>query len=410
MTNIVIVGAGYTGVLSALTLSKKFKNQKDVSLTLINKTSYQLFVSNLYEVATAEEEFTTISQLKKSITIPLTEIFAGTKVKLVKAEVTHIDQLQKTITAGVANFPYDYLVIATGSVSDYFGIEGAEKFARPLKSLTDALAIKNQLEFAIQAHRLDVNKKNIHIVVAGGGYTGVELAAELSHEVNILAWKNSYPLEKIEITVVEALGQVISGFSERLSQDALWALKDRGVRVNLSSPIFKVGEHFVELVTGEKIAYDVLVWTTGVRARVLPFAQPVDTDRKGRLITNQFLQVEKYPNIFAGGDAACVINKDGKPAPPSAQDAVEHGLYLGSALPVLMQNQKPSPYVGKKHGFIVTVGGRRAIMDYNGFYIKGWLAYLVRICAQINYYRKVVGWYKAIWYAWFDQEMYSRND
>ena len=410
MQNIAIVGAGYGGVLTALGLSKKFKNDPSVSITLIDKHNYQLFAANLYELATAEEEFVTMAQLKKSITIPLKEIFQTTKVRLVTAEVTEIDQRHKTLTAGISKIPYNYLVVATGSESDYFNIEGAEKYSTPLKSLPNALFIQNKIEFAIGAHRLDVNKKNIRIVVAGGGYTGVEFAAELSGMISIIAFKNQYPREKIDLVIVEAMPQLIPGLNDRMSKDALFKLKEQGVRVMLSSPIFRIDEHFVELVSGEKMEYDVLVWTTGVKAKSLPFLEPIASDRKGRLNTNSFFQVEKYEDIFAIGDCACVLNKDGRPAPPTAQDAIEHGEYLVSAIPLIMQNKKPAAYVGVKHGFIVTLGGRWAILSFEPFYIKGVFAYVARELAHVNYYRKVVGIWKAIKYVWFQVDLYGRND
>src|SRR5207245_108543 len=135
----------------------------------------------------------------------------------------------------------------------------------------------------------------------GGGYTGVEFAAELSHELEILSWKNHYPPEKMEIVIVEAMAQLIPGFSDRLSQDALWKLKERGVRVQLSSPSISADEHYLNLANGEKEYYDVLIWTTGVKAKPLPFTEKMNTDKKGRLITSQFLQSDSYESIFAIG-------------------------------------------------------------------------------------------------------------
>lgn len=410
MKKIVVLGGGYGGAVAALGLARQFPDKKEVSIILIDKHNYQLFNSNLFEVATAEEDFVSLEQLKKSITIPHVEMFDGENVELLQAEISEIDAAQKIVSAGGKKIAYDYLVVALGSVSDYFNIEGAEKYSLPLKSYTDALRIKNQLEFAIQAHRQDINKPNLRIVVAGGGYTGCEFAAELSHEVDILAWKNQYPPEKIEIVIVEATAQLIPGFSTRMSQDALWHLKNHGVRVQLSSPIAKVNEQFVEFGNGEQEAYDVLVWTTGVKARSLPFVQRPNLDKKGRVITNQFLQSDKDDHIFVIGDCACILNVDGKPAPPSAQDAIAQGDYIAYALPKLMANQRPQEYQGRKHGFIVTMGGKSAILNYGGFYFKGFAAFVVRQLANLRYYAKVVGWWQAFKYIVFQVDVFSRND
>ena len=407
---LVILGAGYAGVMAALGLEKKFWQNQDVSITLIDQHDYQLYTGDLHEVATAEEELATQQQLKRSLTLPLEEIFENKKVELVQANVASIDRTQKSVVAGNKTFAYDYLIVALGSVSDFFGIPGAQEFALPMKKLTDSLRIKNQIEFAIQLHRSDANKKNIRIVVGGGGYTGVEFAAELSHEIKIVTWKNGYPPEKVEIAIVEAMPQLIPGFSTRLSQDALWHLKNRGVRVELSSPIAKIDQHFVHLQNGETMEYDVLVWTTGVKAPAMPFNQPLNMDRKGRIITNQFLQSDLDPSIFVAGDCACIINADGRPAPATAQDAIEQGKYIAEALPLIMENKKPASYKGKKHGFIVTLGGRYAIFDYGGFYFKGFFAYVAREAANWNYYRQVVGLWKATKYVLLDWDVYGRND
>ena len=417
MKKIVILGAGYGGILTALGLSKKYAN--DFTITLIDRHDYQLFASNLYEVATADEELVSQRQLKKSIAIPLSEILSGHKVTFVQAEIGEINREQKTVAAGDRKISYDYLIVAMGSISDYFGVAGAKDFSLPLKTLTDGLRIRNAIEFAIQTHRMDISKPNVRVVIAGGGYTGVEFAAELAKEMKFVAFKNQYPPEKIEIDIVEAMPQIIAGFSQRLSQDALNRLKKLGVRVQLSSPIAGVDQHFLSLSTGEKLEYDVLVWAAGVRAVTLPFTQPLELDKKGRIVTNGFLQAslgnllssaKPEDSIFALGDCACVINADTRPAPPTAQDAVEQAKYLVYTLPLIAKNQKPLPYKGKKHGFIVALGGQWAIMDYGGFYFRGWVAYVVDQFAHINYYRKVVGWVRAFKYIAFQVDIYRRND
>lgn len=410
MIKIIILGAGNGGVMAALGLEKKFRNRKDISITIVDKRVYHEFHPNLYEVATAEEELVSQEQLKKSITLPLAEIFSGKNIIIVQDTVVGIDRSAKTVSLQLKKISYDYLIIAMGSTTDYFNIPGAKENSLPLKSLADALRIRNQLEFAIQAHRLDISKRNLRIVVAGGGYTGVELAGELSHEIELLAWKNQYPLEKIEIALIEAMSQLIPGFSSRLSQDALWHLRNNGVRVMLSSPIAKVDEHFLELANGERVAFDVLVWTTGVRSVELPCTEPLVLDRKGRIITNEFLQSQDDSAIFAVGDCAAVTNVDGRPAPPTAQDAITQGSYIATALPLLMQNKKPVAYAGQKHGAIIALGGKYFIMDYGGVYLRGWFAYAARQLANVHYYASIVGWWKAVQYIALQIKIYSRND
>lgn len=407
MAKIVIAGGGFAG----LTLAKKLRKSlgEASSITLIDRHDYQLFNTNLFEIATAEEEMATVLELRKSIGVPIKQALPKS-VEFIQTEIKEIDPKNNTVTAGGKKINYDYLIAAYGSVSDYYGVEGAEKFALPLKGFTDALRIKNQLEFCMQAHRTDINKPSLRIVVAGGGYTGVEFAAELSHEIEILAWKNQFPLEKIDICIIEAASQLIPGFSNRLSQDALWKLRERGVTVQLSTMISKVDEHFVELSSNEKLGYDVLVWTTGVKARSMPYTESPNLDKKGRIITNKFLQSDKFQNIYALGDCACILNIDGRPAPSSAQEAIAQATYLAQSLPLLIQNKRPEEYKGKTHGFIVTLGGKYAIVDYGGFYIKGFLGYVIREGANFRFYMNAIGFWRAVKSIIFQMEMFSRND
>ncbi len=410
MKQIVILGAGFGGITTALKLSSQIK-KIEVEITIIDEQDYHLFTTNLYEVATAEEELTSITQLKKTITLPITEILHSHPVRFVKGRFKLIDPEKKQVNLEDGkSFNYDYLVVAAGSITDYFNIPGAEANSIPLKTLKDALKIRNQVEFLIQAHRLDTSKKLLRFVVAGGGYTGVEFVSELSNLVRMLSWKYGYPHEKLEIVVVEGTNQLIPGLSDRLSRDAYRRLEQLGVRVMLSSFITSVSDQFLDFKNGERLAYDLLVWSTGVKARALSFTIPPAKDKKGRCMTTPFLQTQTWPNIFVIGDMACVMNDQGIPAPSTAQDAVAQARYVAYAIVQQLQNKKSKPYSVLKHGFIVSIGGKWAILKVGHWYISGFLGYLVGQGAHLRYYASLVGWWQATKYVVFQMEIYTRND
>ncbi len=411
MTNIVIVGAGFGGLQTALRLEKKFKHRKGIALTLIDRRDYHLFTPNLYKAATAEEELVTVKQVKQSISLSLREILSGKNIKFLKGNLNSVEPAKKQVLVDNKQIHYDYLILALGSQSDFLNIAGAERYALTLKSLPDALRFRNNIEFAIQASKLDFSKSNLRVVVAGGGYTGLELAGELRGLVDYLAWKNDYPREKIEIEIIEANSQLIGGFNKRLSEDVYLRLQELNIRIQLSSRITGVDGHFIELMSGEKVAYDCLVWTAGVKACRLTFNGLVNLDRKSRLLVNGWFAVGDYQNIFALGDMACVLDETGQPVPSSAQDAVDQAKYLAYALPFIMKNQKPArAYAPIQHGFIVNLGGKWAILSYGRFYIKGFLAYFLNQLAHLDYYISVVGVWRAIKCLIFQTEIYSRND
>ena len=192
MKKIIILGGGFAGLGLAIKLAKT--NFFDI--TLIDKNNYHLFTPNLYEVATAGEELNNMAELKESIALPIGKILNKCKVRFIQAEVKVINSAKQFVETGGKVLPYDYLVLAQGSKAEYFNIAGAEQFAIPLKTLSHAFRIKNQIEFAIESHKFDAQKPYVRIVVAGGGYTGVELVGGLSSMLDFLAWKYQYPREK----------------------------------------------------------------------------------------------------------------------------------------------------------------------------------------------------------------------
>jgi len=412
MKQIVIVGAGFGGLQAVLKLEKKFRHDKNIELTLIDKRTYHVFAANLYEAATTEEEVVSAEQVKGSISLPIYTILKNKRIKFVQGEVNLIDPAKKQVSLTNKKVSYDYLVLALGSQSDYFNIEGSQENSLPLKSLSDAMRIRSEVATAIQLHRTDVNKKNIRLVVAGGGYTGLEFAAKLKGLVDFLAWENQYPREKIEIEVIEAANKVIAGFDDKLSQDALERMQELGVHVRLSSRITKVDRNFIELLTGDKISYDLLFWTTGVKAASIKMEGTApELDQKGRLAVNGYFQIKNQDNIFALGDLACVMGDGVRPAPSTAQDAIDQARYLAGALPYIMKNQKPpKPYRTNKHGFIVALGEKWSILDYGGFYFKGFFAAFIHKLSHLRYYWSIVPLWTAIKWVLFETEMYSRND
>lgn len=408
MTKIVIIGAGFAGVTAALGLDRKLRGKAEI--TLIDRRDYFLFTPNLYEVATAEEEFTTVKNLKKSIAVPLSEIFHKTRVKVVTGEASYIETKEKKVRAGMASVPYDYIVLASGSVPEYYGIKGAMEFAMPIKTFRDALAIRNRLEFIFQARQIAMQKHPIRLVVAGGGYAGCELVSELAKFVQILCWKYEYQVEKVETVVAEAEKMVIPDQKKAFSEAVWERLKELGVRVILSSPIAAVSEHFVEFGNGEKEEYDALIWSTGTRGAEIKADVAFPINRCARIDVNSYLQVKGLENIFAIGDIGGLTGEDGKLAAPTFYNALDQGEYIAYALPKIIQNIRPKSYCEQSHPVAVTLGGRSAAFIYKSFYVNGFSGYFIRSYLIFASYRKLVGFWKALKYILWQWEEYHRND
>lgn len=395
---------------AAIGLERQFRNSDSVHIILLDREPYHLIYNNLYEVAAAAEELVSAKQLKKSAALPFEDALSGRKIKFIQSEVKVVDPHGRTIQLSGRQIEYDYLILALGFCEEYFNIPGAREFGIPLRTLTHAFKIKNAVEFAVEAHKFDAQKNFVRVVVAGGGYTGVELAAELAGLFNFLAWKHQYPRHKIEIQIVEAGNRLMEGMGERANRDACWRLAKLGVKIKFSAPITQVKEHTLELLTGERLVYDVLIWAAGIRAKPLPKGLNFKTDSRGRVEVDEFLRVKNQHNIFVLGDQALVLKPNGQPAPQSAQDAIHQAQYLASALPVLMHNRRPKSYMPPEHGFIVTLGGQWAILNYPPIYFTGRLAYLAHQLALLRYFARLCGWWKALKLVWFQSKLYATND
>ncbi|MBI3232230.1 MAG: NAD(P)/FAD-dependent oxidoreductase [Candidatus Doudnabacteria bacterium] len=410
MKKIVILGAGFGGLKAALGFEKKFRNNQEIEIVLIDKYNYHQFNPNLYEVATADEEFTSIKDLRLNTAMPIKVVLRGKRIKFVQGEVIGVDLQNRKVSLSSRQVQYNYLILATGSENNFMGIPGAKEFALPLKSIKDALMVRNQVAFAVESRRQDMAKRALRFVLAGGGYTGCELAAELPGLLDILAWKFEYPREKMEIEIVEATNQLLPGLDPALSKLAASRLRDLGVYIRLLSPVVCVERHMLRFLTGESVAYDILIWAAGVKAAPLPFYQTIAKDGKNRIKTNGYLQTENYDEVFIIGDECCVLDEDGWPAPATAQDAIHQAEYLTYALPVLMQNKRPNGFTCKKHGIIITLGGKWAIFKFGKYYFSGFWPYVLRKLANFRYYASILGWFRAIPLAVADLRVYSRND
>jgi NADH dehydrogenase len=410
MKQIVIAGAGFGGVSTALALNKNLRNSRDVQITLVDRKPYHTAHSYLYEVASSPEELTSLSELKQSVAIPLEDIFAGTRVRIEYGTITKVSALQQRLELDRGALSYDYLALALGSSPNFYGIPGAEQFSLPMKTVRDALMIRNRLQFVIEAHRWDTGKKLIRIVVAGGGFAGVETAAELKGLLDFLAWKEQYPRQQLEIMVVEGAHQLMPGMASRMATDVHNRLKDLGIIIRTNSLVTKVDEHFLEFNNGEKLEYDTLIWTAGVKANQVLFSEPIDLDRGNRAVTNERLQLAGHPNIFVIGDASCFLDKQGKPLPGTARQAIDQGKYVGAALAALVENRQPRPYSCKQFGYIVPLGGKWAIMAGRRLYMKGFWPYVFRQLGWLRYFWSVLGLRRAYELSILENRLYGRND
>jgi NADH dehydrogenase len=375
---VVIVGGGFGG----LTLAKCLKN-KDLQITIIDKQNHHLFQPLLYQVATA-------ALSPGDIAMPLREIFKkNEKISVLMGEVVSIDKVQKQITLKNGDqIPFDYLILACGAKHSYFGKPQWEEFAPGLKTIKDALSIRENILLSFEkAERLgsfEESAKYLNFVVIGGGPTGVEMAgaiAEIAKETLFKNFRKIQP-EKSQIYLIEALPRILPVYPEKLSERAKRDLEKLGVKVLNNKMVTQITKDGVE-IEGQFIPSCNVIWAAGNQAAAVLKTLDSPLDKQGRAIVEKDLSIPNHSNIFVIGDAACALDKNGKPLPGIAPVAMQQARYLAKLLNHLSKERKPFSYFDK--GSMATIGKAKAVASSFGINFGGIFAWLAWCFLHIFY-------------------------
>jgi NADH:ubiquinone reductase (H+-translocating) len=379
---VVVVGGGFGGV----NLVKKL-SEKNCQVVLLDRQNYNGFWPLLYQVATAGLE-------PDSIAEPLRKMFRkgyeDFHFRLVR--VTGVNPTTRTITTLLGDLTYDYLVIATGTKSNFFGNEKIKQFALPLKRVRHALDIRSQiLQVFEQANMINdetIRQGLLNIVIAGAGPTGVELAGALS-EMRKHILPRDYPgidFTKMNIYVAEGLDRVLPLMSLQASKKSHRYLQKMGVVVKLNTRVESYDGEAVRFNNGEEIQTQTLIWAAGVTGIIIE-GLPADTIQSGRIIVNQFNQVMGSDNIFAIGDIALMRSKKyPKGHPGIAQPAIQQGKHLARNLNRLFSNKPMKPFSYFDKGTLAIIGRSRAVADLPGnLHLSGFFAWMTWLFVHIYY-------------------------
>lgn len=376
---VLVLGAGFGG----LTFCETFRHP-GAEVTVVDKTNHHLFQPLLYQVATAGLSAPDIAQPIRSI---LTDV---PNVHVVLDDVRDFDLPNRKVICRDNTFAYDYLVMALGSVTGYFGHDHWAQFAQGLKTLDDALAIRQKLLLAFERAENTTDPKEqqrlMTVVIVGGGPTGVELAgacAELARYVLAHDFSRIDP-SQARIILIEASPVVLNHLPDDLARRGQEQLEALGVQVLTSTRVKDIRQGEVELDNGHTLRAENILWAAGVTANPLTRKLPLPLDRGGRVQVNQDLSVPGFPDVFAIGDMAVIMHKDGKPVPwvsPAAMQMAKHvariiedELEYGSAA-----KARPAFKYWDK-GTMATIGRSAAVALIGKVKLTGyvaWLAWLV---------------------------------
>jgi NADH dehydrogenase len=374
--HVVIVGAGFAGLAAATALSGA-----PVETTVVDRHNYNTFQPLLYQVATAGLN-------PGDIAYPVrTYVRHHAGVRFRQGDVTGVDWEGREVRfSDGGTLAYDFLILATGATTDYFGVDGAEDHSLAVYTLEDALAVRERIFAQLErASALGASHGELTVVVVGGGPTGVEMAGTLA-ELRGVALATSYPdldPSLARVVLVEQQDRLLAGFDERLSEYTRLSLTQRGVDVRLGEAVASVADDEVVLGTGEAIHCGLVLWGAGVMAGGLAQVLELGKTRGGRIEVGPDLRVPQRPEIFVVGDVAGTPYEQGL-LPQLAQPAIQTGTHAGLQIRRLIAGEQPEPFRYKDKGIMATIGRRSAVAELpGGIHLRGTLAWVAWLALHI---------------------------
>ena len=372
--HVVIVGAGFGGLEAAKTLGRA-----PVAITLLDRQNYHCFQPLLYQVATA-------ALSPAEVAWPIRHILRRQQnATVLMAEVNGIDAAARLVKTAAGDFPFDFLVVATGARESYFGHDEWIAFAPGLKRIEDATRIRRSLLSAFEQAELARDeaqrRRFLTFVVIGGGPTGVEMAgaiAEIARQTLARDFRQIDP-RTARIVLIEAGPRLLPNFSVQHSNYARDALTAMGVDVMTSSPVIRCDARGVDLKAGldnGRIDAGAVIWAAGVTASPATQWLAAEHDRAGRVIVGPDLSLPGQQNIFVIGDTASVLGADGAPVPALAPAAKQMGNYVGRLIAARIAGRSLPPFHYRNQGILATIGRRAAVVELGPIRLKGFIGWL----------------------------------
>ncbi|MCF8273317.1 MAG: NAD(P)/FAD-dependent oxidoreductase [Flavobacteriaceae bacterium] len=371
---IVIIGGGFAGISLAKKLSKQ-----EVQVVLLDKHNYHTFQPLLYQVSTGGLE-------PDSIAYPIRKILKNyTNFHFRLAHVEEIKPLTNEVSTDIGTLKFDYLVIASGSETNYFGNSVIEKHSMAMKSIPQSLNLRSLIleNFEEALLTSDLNERNalMNFVIVGAGPTGVELAGALA-EIKKGILPKDYPdldTRSVQINLIQSSDRILKEMSENASKKAEVFLENLGV--NIWKNVRVTNYNGKTVTTNSDLTFETatLIWAAGVKgATIKGLDSEAFINRGNRIIVNEFSQIKGCNNIFAIGDVACMESEDFPNGfPMMAQPAIQQGQHLGNNLLRLIEQKPMTPFLYKDKGAMATIGRNKAVVDLKHFKFQGVFAWYV---------------------------------
>lgn len=377
--HIVILGAGYGGVLSALNI-RKYMSKEQARVTVVNQYPTHQIITELHRLAAG-------SIAERAVALPLEKLFKGKDIdlRITKVDSFSVDNKQVKLHDGTV-LTYDALVVGLGSITAYFGIPGLEQYSMVLKSADDANRIHRHIEEKLAEYAKSKNPADATILIGGGGLTGVELVGEIADKLPELSKKYGIKQEEVQLMLVEAGPKILPVLPDNLIERATASLEKRGVKFLTGLPVTNVEGNTIDLQDGQKIVANTFVWTGGVQGNPLVGESGLEVNR-GRATVNEFLQSTSHKDVFVAGDSAVYFGADGRPYPPTAQIAWQMGELIGYNLYAYLTGGHMETFSPVNSGTLASLGRKDAVatIGASNTQLRGLPATLMKEASNIRY-------------------------
>jgi len=368
MKPLVILGAGYGGLLTAVKLEEKAGHLEDVEIVLVDRNDYHRYLHLAYEVVTSVKKVS-------DITIPLSELLERRKIRFFQASVYAIDLAKKVVKTDKGDVPYYELVVALGSEPSYYHIKGVEKHSFCVSSVEAAAQIRDALKKVV------AQEENPKIVVGGGGFTGVELAAEIADELECC------------VTIIEGAEALlplwgIPEFSRKVTE----VLAEMGVKFIFGKFIVEAKPDAIVLNDGSQVECSLFVWAGGIQSSWVASRSGLKTGKDGRVVISEFCEAVGFPGIYVVGDCALVVDsRTGDVLPQCIEVALQQAEVVAKNLYADVTEGEKTIYVPKFSGLILAVGERYGIGRISGVKLEGRLAQTIKKMIHLHYVYQIAG-------------------
>lgn len=380
---IVILGAGYGGIVTAIGLQKEL-NYNEADVTLVNKHDYHFITTHLHMPAAGTDN-------PENARIEISKLIDEFKIDFVKSTVVQIRPYDKKIILEDSTLSYDYLVIGLGGEPETFGIPGLREHAHSIRSINSVRLIREHIEYQFARFKQEPNRTEfLTFVVGGAGFTGIEFIGELADRIPELCREFDVDPALVKIYNVEAAPTALPGFDTELVEYAMQVLAKKGVIFKIATAIKEVTADGVVLADGELIRSTTVVWTGGIRGNRMVEEAGFETKR-GRIVVDSTLRTKEFENVYVVGDCSIVLDEEGKPYPPTAQIATQQGEIAAYNLVAAIRNTPMKDFKFINRGIMASLGKGEAIGMVGTRKFKGFVAAMLKKAVEIRYLYKIGG-------------------